>query len=81
MILADGPVRVKDRGVWNRWQGDMGDRKYIVSVTVCYNSALLGCGLGRYGSGVALNDIVLDQWIDGPAVDGEIGSTDRVEAS
>lgn len=72
LVLADGPELLEGRGAIDGWLvGTGADENVIVGAVDVDSSLLLGSARGVVSAEV-LDDVVLDQGLAGPAVDGEI---------
>jgi hypothetical protein len=72
LLLADGPVLLEGPGALDRRLVDAGAREDFVRATVRRKLALGRPRLVGREVGVRLDDVVLDQRVSGPAVDGEV---------
>jgi len=73
LVLTNRPVLLKGLGAINGWLVGAGRLGDLVGRTVGRHGALvLGLGRGVVSSKV-LNDVVLDERVAGPAVDGKVG--------
>lgn len=73
LILANRPVLLKGRGAIDGWLVSAGRLSDLVRAAVRGHGAFVG-RLGRRIVGAeVLNDVVLDQGVAGPAVDGKVG--------
>lgn len=79
VVLADGPVLVEGRGALNRRRVHTSGLVNLVGAAVALDTANLGGAAGGVVVAVTLDDVVLDEWVLGPAVEGEIAVAARVE--
>lgn len=73
LVAADGPVLLEGGGANDGWLLGTGGDEEIVDGAVGGDGAT-GGGTGGWVVGTeVLNDVVLDEWVLGPSVDGEVG--------
>ena len=72
LVAANRPELLKGRGTENGWCVGPGALVDIVGITVSIDRALLGGAGGGVVGAEVLDDVVLDEWVLGPAVDGQV---------
>ena len=70
--VADRPVLLKGRGSLDGGLVGTGGLEDIIRSTIDGDGALLGGGAGWVVAAVALDDVVLDERVGGPAVEGNV---------
>ena len=73
VVLANRPVLLKGRGAVNRGLVGAGALGNLVGATVDGDGALVLRLRGRVVRAEVLDDVVLDERVAGPAVNGEVG--------
>lgn len=79
VVLADGPVLIEGRRALNGRRVFTSGLVNLVGAAVALDTANLGGTAGGVVVAVTLDDVVLDKWVLGPAVEGEIAVAARVE--
>lgn len=81
LVLADGPVLSEGSGSLNGSSIGTGSRVDIVNGSVRGDGALVCASTAGVVVAVGLDDVVLDQGVSGPAIDGEIAVAARGEGA
>lgn len=81
LALANGPVLVEGSGALDRWGVDTGVLVDLVGAAIGVNGALVGATSRGVVVAEGLNDVVLDEGVGGPTVDGEVAATVGVVAA
>lgn len=72
LLLADRPVLLKGRGAINGWLIVAGGLEDIIGAAIGGDAALLLCGRAGVVAAVCLDDVVLDERVAGPSVQGDV---------
>lgn len=81
LLSADRPVLVEGPGTVNGGLVVTGGLVEVVSATVGVDSALVGGSAAGVVGAVGLDNVVLDERVAGPAVDGEVTVTLEVDVA
>lgn len=81
VVLADGPVLVEGRGALNRRRVHTSGLVNLVGAAVALDAADLGGAAGGVVVAVTLDNVVLDERVLGPAVEGEVAVAAGVEVA
>lgn len=69
---ADGPVLLEGLGAFNGWGVGSSAHVDVVGAAVGGDLALLGCAAGGVVCAEGFDDVVLDEGVLAPAVEGEV---------
>lgn len=81
MGVTHRPVLLEGSCSFNRWRIITSRGVDIISRAITINSSLVGTATAGIVRAKGFNYVVLDQWVGGPTVDGEVAVTARVEAA
>jgi hypothetical protein len=74
-VIKDGPVLLEGGRALNGWGVGTGGLQDTVGGAIGVDGADFGRGAAGVVGTVVLNNVVLDQGVGGPTVDGEVGVT------
>ena len=80
-VLADRPILVEGSSTRDGGLVDLLVLVDVVDRSVASDLSLVGHAATRVVGTVVLENVILDKWSSGPAIDGEIGIARRLERS
>ena len=81
LVTSDRPVLLKGPSTINRWLVDACRHINVVITTVAERAAFALPAAARIEIAKVLDDVVFDEWVARPAVDGQISVALRVKGA